>query len=140
MSKDNLIKNSDLTPQERKVKASIAGKASVEARRRKKTFREGLEWLLNHAELTPALKAKLESEGIAKEDMNHRMVILRSLIAKAEAGDVAAYNAIIAQVGEKPADKLDLGGAVSNKVYVEYLGSPGDDEFPSSEAEVDAER
>lgn len=138
---DNISKvNAQLTHEERVQSASRAGKASVEAKRKRKTFREGLEWLLNYAELSPALKAKMESEGVPTEEMNHMMVILRSLVAKAEAGDVAAYNAIIAQIGEKPADKFDLGGSVSNEVFVRYIGEKGDDVFPSSEAEVDAER
>jgi len=42
-SKANLIKNSDLTPQERKEKASKMGKASAKSRREKKQIRE---WVL----------------------------------------------------------------------------------------------
>jgi hypothetical protein len=52
------------------------------------------------------------------DDFNHQMVITRSLIAKAESGDVQAYNAICAMIGEKPADKIDLNGDIFSRVRV----------------------
>ena len=139
---NNLIKNSDLTPSERKAKASKAGKASVEARRRKKTMREALEMLMYHTELSAQAKSMLEAEGIRDaESMNHQMVITRSLIAKAEAGDVQAYNAICAMIGEKPAEKVEMSGGLQKEITITMVSkSPDDDVFPSSESEVDAER
>ena len=92
--KENLLKAEDLTSEQLRERASKAGKASVEARRRKKTMREALEFLMYKAELSEALKERMKAEGIRDEDMNHQMAITRSLIAKAEAGDVQAYNAI----------------------------------------------
>ena len=137
---DNLIRNSDLTPKERREKAARAGKASAEARRRKKTMREALEMLMFDTELPEALKARMEAEGIKPEDMNHQMAITRSLIAKAEAGDVQAYNAICSMIGEKPVDKLDLGGGVATRLEIIYKGTEADKEFPHSESELDLEK
>ena len=136
---DNLIKNSDLTPKERREKAAKAGKASAEARRRKKTMREALEMLMFNTELPEALKARMKSEGIQPEDMNHQMAITRSLIAKAESGDVQAYNAICAMIGEKPADKLDMNGGLQNELVIKVIGNT-DYKFPSSEADLDLNR
>ena len=58
-SKANLIKNSDLTPQERKEKASKMGKASVKSRREKKAIRE---WVLTfmHDAMTDDMCDKYE--------------------------------------------------------------------------------
>lgn len=134
--KENLINPAARTPEELRAMTVKGGKKSGEVRRQRKTFREGLEWLLIHAELPDALKEQLKKQGCDTEDMNHMMVILRSLIAKAEQGDVAAFNAIIAQVGEKPADKLDVAGSLNNDIVIRYIGKEGEEVFPSSEAEV----
>lgn len=137
--KENLLKAEDLTSEQLRERASKAGKASVEARRRKKTMREALEFLMYKAELSEALKQRMRDEGIRDEDMNHQMAITRSLIAKAEAGDVQAYNAICAMIGEKPAEKMEMSGGIVSSVKIVHIGEQGQP-FPSSEDEVDAER
>ena len=135
-NKGNLVRNSDLTPQERREKASRAGKASVEARRKKKTMKEVLEYMLHNSELKPALKQMLADEGIDEEEMNHQMVITRSLIAKAEQGDVQAYNTICAMIGEKPADKLDLSGSLDSKIEIGFVETGIDPASDESEVDV----
>ena len=83
----------------------------------------------------------LEKEGFTEEDFNHQTVITRSLIAKAEAGDVQAYNAICAMIGEKPAEKMEMSGGMSGELKIVHITKSADDaQFPSSEDEVDAER
>ena len=84
-------------------------------------------------------KRMLEAEGIKEDDFNHQMVITRSLIAKAESGDVQAYNAICAMIGEKPAEKMEMSGGMVSSVKIVHIGEQGEP-FPSSEDEVDAER
>jgi len=135
-NKENLVRNSDLTPQERREKASKAGKASVEARRKKKTMKEVLEYMLHNSELKPALKQMLADEGIDENEMNHQMVITRSLIAKAEQGDVQAYNTICAMIGEKPADKLDLSGSLDSKIEIGFVETGIDPASDESEVDV----
>ena len=85
-------------------------------------------------------KQMLKAEGVSEDDLNHQMVITRSLIAKAESGDVQAYNAICAMIGEKPAEKMEMAGNVVQTVNIRHIGEAGDEIFPSSEDEVDAER
>ena len=138
--KENLLKAEDLTSEQLRERASKAGKASVEARRRKKTMREALEFLMYKAELSEVLKQRMRDEGFKDEDMNHQMAITRSLIAKAEAGDVQAYNAICAMIGEKPAEKVEMSGGTVQTVNIRHIGEKGDEVFPSSEDEVDATR
>lgn len=137
----NLINPKDRTSEELRVMTRKGGIKSGEARRRKKTMREALEMLMYHAELSEMAKKMLEAEGIKNvDDMTHQMVITRSLIAKAEAGDVQAYNAICAMIGEKPAEKMEVTGGMAHEINIKYIGEDGEDVFPSSEAEVDAER
>lgn len=136
---ENLINPKDRTSEELREMTRKGGIASGEARRRKKTMREALELLMFHTELNEQTKQMLKSEGVKDaDDFNHQMVITRSLIAKAEAGDVQAYNAICAMIGEKPAEKVDLGGGMENKLVITHISKNADDvNFPSSEAEVD---
>ena len=114
------------------------GIASGEARRRKKTMREALEMLMYNCKLNEQTKQMLRAEGVSEDEMNHQMVITRSLIAKAESGDVQAYNAICAMIGEKPAEKMELGGSMQSELRIKHITcNPNDANFPSSESEVD---
>ena len=138
--KENLLKAEDLTSEQLRERASKAGKASVEAKRRKKTMREALEMMLYDVELDEQTKNRLRAQGFTdRKDFNHQTVITRSLIAKAESGDVQAYNAICAMIGEKPAEKMEMSGGMVSVVKIVHIGEQGEP-FPSSEDEVDAER
>ena len=139
--KENLINPNDRTSEELREMTRKGGIKSGESRRRKKTMREALELLMYKTELPEQTKQMLKAEGVNEDDFNHQMVITRSLIAKAESGDVQAYNAICAMIGEKPAEKMELAGGMQNELKVTYITkSPDDAQFPSSEDEVDGER
>lgn len=133
---DNLIPVR--SEEEAREKGRKGGIASGEARRRKKTMREALEQLLYHGKVPETTKNMMRAEGINDEEMTHQMVITRSLIAKAESGDVQAYNAICQMIGEKPADNLNIGG-VPTDLHVRLIGDT-DYHFPSSESELDLTR
>lgn len=134
--KENLKR---LSSEEARKNGSKGGLASVQSRRRKKTMREALEQLLFHTKLNEQTKQMLAAEGVKDaEDFNHQMVITRSLIAKAESGDVQAYNAICAMIGEKPAEKMEMSGGMVNEMKITHISkNPEDVTFPSSEAEVE---
>ena len=103
-------------------------------------MREALEILLFNTKLNEQTKQMLKAEGVENaDDFNHQMVITRSLIAKAEAGDVQAYNTICAMIGEKPAEKMDLNG-LPQTLEIIYRGKPEDAQFPSDESQLDLER
>lgn len=136
--KENLRR---LTTEQAREIGRKGGLASVEKKRKRKTMREALEMLMYQTELPEQTKQMLRGEGIEDvENMNHQMVITRSLIAKAESGDVQAYNAICAMIGEKPAEKVEMSGGMEHEIRIKYVGNDGDEVFPSSESEVDAER
>ena len=138
--RENLIDTAHRTEEELRAMTRKGGIKSGEARRRKKTMREALEMLMYKTELNEQTKQILKAEGVSEDDLNHQMVITRSLIAKAESGDVQAYNAICAMIGEKPAEKMEMAGNVVQTVNIRNIGEAGDEIFPSSEDEVDAER
>lgn len=136
--KENLINPKDRTSEELRAMTRKGGIASGEARRRKKSMREALEMLMYKCELPEQTKQMLRAEGVSDDEMNHQMVITRSLIAKAESGDVQAYNAICAMIGEKPAEKMELGGSMQSELRIKHITcNPNDADFPSSESEVD---
>lgn len=84
----NLIKNEDLTPEQRRANASKAGKASAEARKKRKTLKEELLALL------------------ANGDTQNRMSL--AIIEKAMNGDTKAFEVIRDTIGEKPKDSVEL--------------------------------
>lgn len=84
----NLIKNEDLTPEQRRANASKAGKASAEARKKRKTLKEELLALL------------------ANGDTQNRMSL--AIIEKAMNGDTKAFEIVRDTIGEKPKDSLEV--------------------------------
>lgn len=133
----NLIPQANRSPSEVREMGRKGGKASGEARRRKKTMREALEMMLFHTKLNEQTKQMLKAEGVSDvEDMNHQMVITRSLIAKAESGDVQAYNAICSMIGEKPAEKMEVNGDLLSRLRVVRESREDDPYVPRSEDEI----
>ena len=134
----NLKKNSERTPSELREMTRKGGIKSGEARRNKKTMREALEMLMFDVEVDEAAKDKLRGAGISEKDFNNQMLITLGLMKKAREGDVQAYNAICAMIGEKPAEKMELGGNMCSKLQVVHISkSPDDANFPSSESDVE---
>lgn len=134
--KENLINPKDRTSEELRAMTRKGGIKSGEARRRKKTMREALEMMMYQTELNEQTKQMLEAEGISRDEMNHQMVITRSLIAKAESGDVQAYNAICAMIGEKPAEKMEVSGDLLSHLRVVRESREDDPYVPRSEDEI----
>ena len=125
--KENLIDAAHRTEEELREMTRKGGIKSGEARRRKKTMREALEMMLFKTKLNEQTKQMLKAEGVEDvDDMNHQMVITRSLIAKAESGDVQAYNAICAMIGEKPAEKMEVNGDLLRNLQVRRVGKDDD--------------
>ena len=136
--KENLVTFSDLTEKEQRKIASQGGKASVAARKNRKTMREALEMLMYDVEVDEAAKDKLRNAGIDEKDFNNQMLITMGLMKKAREGDVQAYNAICAMIGEKPAEKMEMSGGMVNEMKITHISrNPEDVTFPSSEAEVE---
>lgn len=117
-NKENLKSLKERTTSEQREIARKGGKKSGETRRNKKTMREALEMLMFDVEVDEAAKDKLRGAGISEENFNNQMLITLGLMKKAREGDVQAYNAICSMIGEKPADKIDLGGDIFSRVRV----------------------
>ncbi len=85
-NEQNLIKNENLTPEQRRANASKAGKASAKKRAERKTLREELLLLL-------------------KENKMQEKISL-ALLQKAQNGDTKAFEIIRDTIGEKPVEQV----------------------------------
>lgn len=132
---DNLKKNSDRTPTERKELARKAGIASGNARREKKKLRELVE-TFGELPAPEKIRRVMTELGVSEKDMRtNNMAIVVGLFQKAIKGDVFAFNAIRDIKGEKPIEKTDVSGKIENKIEIGFVGS---DFAPvNDESEVD---
>lgn len=103
---DNLLKGNEkhtFTPEE----LSKGGKASAEARRKKRDLREALEMLLE--------KEFTDKNGVSKSGTE---VITAKLFEQAAKGNVKAFETIRATVGQDPVQKV-MVAEVDNDVISE---------------------
>ena len=114
---ENLIPFNERTEEEQKRIARMGGKASGEARRRKKTMKENLELLLTMS-VGKGEKADIEKgENIkeyAKENVTVEQAMLIAQIQKALKGDAQAFEMIRDLIGEKPVDKKEVSASVQH--------------------------
>ena len=102
---ENLVSLADRTTEEQRAIASAGGKASGEARRKRKTLKEELLLML--------------SEGETQQS------VTLALIEKAMSGDTKAFEVIRDTIGEKPVDKVmiaDVEPSVIAKVEAMVTG------------------
>lgn len=119
MANEQNLKRS--TPSEARENGKKGGKASAEARRRKKTMREVYESLRtlqvvpSHTEaLQEMLEEKLPTVTVDE-------AIMLAMIAKAERGDVAAAQFIRDTAGEKPTDVIGMDSDQPFTISVKVL-------------------
>lgn len=110
---DNLVKGDEahkLTVEEQ----SMGGKASAEARRRKRDLREALEMLLE--------KEFTDKNGVSKSGTE---VITAKLFEQAAKGNVKAFETIRSTVGQDPVQKVmiaEVDQSVIDEVESAVLG------------------
>lgn len=94
-NEQNLIKNEDLTPSQRRANTSKAGIASGKARRRKKALKECLEILLEN-DIT-------DKNGIT---MSGAEAMAAKVFQQALRGDLRAFEIVRDTAGQKPVEKV----------------------------------
>lgn len=105
----NLIPNSARTPEERREIGRKGGKASGEARRRRKTMREAMKALLEMGVVDNDIYNAAAAMGIDIEEMTYQNAILAAMIREAAGGNVQAFNAVRSLIGEdNDAERLKL--------------------------------
>lgn len=114
MNEDNLIPFNERTEEEQRRIASMGGKASGEARRRKKTMREQFDLLLSlpvkqDGKIGEKVKKVADDLGIPVEELDNQMAMCINMFANAMGKNpTQAFEKIQATIGEKPVEKIEI--------------------------------
>ena len=106
MHDENLVKYTDMTPEEKAEFHSRGGKASTAKRRQKKTFAETLRAVLASEYPVEDAKRKLQDMGLDGTWMDQ---LSQAQVDKASRGDTEAFRAVRDTIGENPKQAVDVG-------------------------------
>lgn len=96
----NLIPMDQRSQSEARELGREGGRASGEARRRKKSLREAAELYLSLPVSDKRAWNKLAKDGVAPEDVDNQMAIIAGLSIKAAKGDAKAAKVLFDLLGE----------------------------------------
>ena len=105
---ENLVSLADRTTEEKREIGIKGGKASGEARRRKKNMKECLQLLLSLDVKNPKVREQLAKLGIEDEQMTNEMAMMVSALNKATKGDIQAMNFVRDTSGQQVANKVEI--------------------------------
>lgn len=109
---DNLLKGNPETQFKAGRKqveiAKKGARASVEARRQRKTLKEQLELLLSLPVKDEQTRDYIASLGIDPDTIDNATALTLSMYQEGLKGNTKAYELIRDTLGEKPSDKLEL--------------------------------
>lgn len=103
-NEQNLIKNSERTPSERRENAKKAGVASGKARKKKANLKKAFETILQAEVASPNVKKQLEELGF---DSTNEMALAMVMMQKAMKGNVRAFEQISKLTTTDAKDALD---------------------------------
>lgn len=103
-NEQNLIKNSERTPSERRENAKKAGVASGKARRKKANLKKAFETILQADVASPSVKKQLEDMGF---ETTNEMALAMVMMQKAMKGNVRAFEQISKLTTTDAKDSLD---------------------------------
>lgn len=120
---NNLIPNSDRSPEEVRENGRKGGINSGETRRKKKLMKDQIELLLSLPLKDKNAKDRLKKLGIDGDNLDNQMVIIISMWQKALKGDVKAFNTLRDTVGEKPKEVIEVSKGIeeTTKEIDDYL-------------------
>lgn len=107
-SEKNLISIGDRTTEEQRRITSAGGRASGEARRRKKSLREAAELYLSLPVADKRKWNKLSEEGVPPEDVDNQMAIIAGLSIKAAKGDAKAAKVLFDLIGDQSREEDEV--------------------------------
>lgn len=100
-NEQNLIPNSERTPEERHEIAVAGGIASGAARRRKRALKDAVDLFLSLPVTDTRVFNKLVRKGVYVEDIDNQMAMVCGLHAQACAGDAKAGKLLWEMLGEQ---------------------------------------
>ena len=94
-NEQNLIPNSERTPEELREIAASGGRASGVSRRRKRSLREAADLYLSLPVANKRMWNKISAEGVDQDDIDNQMAMIIGLTQKAVKGDAKAAKIIV---------------------------------------------
>ena len=130
-NESNLIPfTSEQSREEAKKNGRKGGIASGESRRKRKAFKEQIDYFLSlpFPDMTDSNRNKIKDAfknfGIEEEEIdNQRAMILSMWKNVIKKGDVSAFNALRDTVGEKPSDKVEGNLTISYEEALKQVSS-----------------
>lgn len=114
ISNANLIRYSDLTPDEKRAFHSAGGKAGAKSKRQKKAAKEILETLLTAQMSREQIEDVLgTAESLLGSENSAYAVMLAKMLQEGCAGNVQAAAFVRDTAGDKPTDKQEVTAAVT---------------------------
>lgn len=113
----NLVPFQDFSADKQREIRSMGGKASGEAKRRKKAIRETVQAVAAMGVPDKTLK-ELRQAGISEEDATYQTAIVLKMFHEAMNGNVTAFNAIVSASGEV-VNRHELTGKDGEPLQVE---------------------
>jgi hypothetical protein len=123
---DNLIPNSERTPEELRSMTKKGGINSGIARRKKKTFAELAKAMMDCKPTETQLKMIKEVfPDLEIEEVTNRALMIQKQMDKAVTdGDTKAFEVLRDTIGEKPSDKLEMTGRDGEPLNMKYELAP----------------
>ena len=94
--------------EEARERGRNGGRASGEARRRKKSLREAAELYLSLPVSDKRAWNKLSKDGVAPEDVDNQMAIIAGLSIKAAKGDAKAAKVLFDLIGDQSREEDEV--------------------------------
>lgn len=110
---ENLIPFDQRTEEEHRRIASMGGKASGAARRRKRSLREAADYYLSLPAKDRRTVNALVKKGLEEEEIDNQMVVVASMTSMASKGDTKAAKLIFDLMADEPGDVADQSGVSS---------------------------
>ena len=111
---ENLVSLAERTTEEQRLIASMGGKASGEARRKKKAMREILTAILGlRSELTADEISEYTAAGLDADEIDNQTKMLMKMFRQAMEGDIKAAEFVRDTAGDKPRDSMSMSHEIS---------------------------
>ena len=99
-NEQNIIPNSERTPEERREIARAGGIASGAARRRKRSLKQAADLYLSLPVTDRRVWNKITRDGVEPEDIDNQMAMIVGMVDAAAAGDARAARVIVDLIGD----------------------------------------
>lgn len=107
-NEQNIIPNSERTPEERREIAAAGGRASGVSRRRKRSLREAADLYLSMPVANRRKWNAIAKEGVDPEDIDNQMAMIIGLTQAAINGDAKAAKLLFELVGDQSGENDEV--------------------------------